>query len=99
MGSLFNYVEKNHRKACCVFNEFQEIATLPESKRIEGTLRSHIQMHKSISFIYVGNRWTNRIVDPTWIRINANFSEPIQIRPVTDCRYYRWRYELHGRQY
>lgn len=29
---------------------------LPESKRIEGTLRSHIQMHTSISFVYVGSR-------------------------------------------
>ena len=26
---------------------------LPESKRIEGTLRSYIQMHTSISFVYV----------------------------------------------
>lgn len=56
MESLFRYVEKNNRRACCVFDEFQEIATLPESKRIEGTLRSHIQMHKSISFVYVGSR-------------------------------------------
>lgn len=56
MESLFSYVEKNNRKACCVFDEFQEIATLPESKRIEGTLRSHTQMHKSISFVYVGSR-------------------------------------------
>lgn len=56
MESLFSYVEKNNRKACCVFDEFQEITTLPESKRIEGTLRSHTQMHKSISFIYVGSR-------------------------------------------
>jgi hypothetical protein len=56
MEGLFSYVEKHNRKACCVFDEFQEIATLPESKRIEGTLRSHIQMHKSISFLYVGSR-------------------------------------------
>ena len=56
MEGLFSYVEKHNRKACCVFDEFQEIATLPESKRIEGTLRSHIQMHKSISFVYVGSR-------------------------------------------
>jgi hypothetical protein len=56
MESLFSYVQKNNRKACCVFDEFQEISTLPESKRIEGTLRSHIQMHKDISFIYVGSR-------------------------------------------
>jgi hypothetical protein len=56
MESLFSYVEKNNRKACCVFDEFQEIAALPESKRIEGTLRAHIQMHKSISFVYVGSR-------------------------------------------
>lgn len=56
MESLFNYVEKQSRKACCVLDEFQEIGTLPESKRIEGTLRSHIQMHKSISFVYVGSR-------------------------------------------
>jgi len=53
MESLFAYVEKNNRKACCVFDEFQEIAMLPESKRIEGTLRSYIQMHTSISFVYV----------------------------------------------
>jgi hypothetical protein len=29
---------------------------LSESKRIEGTLRSHIQMHTDIAFVYVGSR-------------------------------------------
>jgi len=56
MESLFSYVQKNNRKACCVFDEFQEISTLPESKRIEGTLREHIQMQKNVSFVYVGSR-------------------------------------------
>ncbi|RIE05707.1 AAA family ATPase [Candidatus Cryosericum terrychapinii] len=56
MASLLSYVQKNHRKACCVFDEFQEISTLPESKRIEGTLREHISMQKDVSFVYVGSR-------------------------------------------
>lgn len=57
MENLFNYVERNNRKACCVLDEFQEISLLPNSKKIEGILREHIQQHKSISFVYIGSKY------------------------------------------
>lgn len=56
MEGLHNYVKKVKRPACIVFDEFQEITELPEAKRIEGTLRSHIQFQNEISYFYVGSR-------------------------------------------
>jgi len=50
------FLKKRKIKACFVFDEFQEITELPESKNIEGTLRSYIQSEKEISFFFVGSR-------------------------------------------
>jgi len=53
---LENYVKKNNLKACVVFDEFQEITTLEESKKIEGIIRGFIQQQENISYIFVGSR-------------------------------------------
>jgi hypothetical protein len=56
LNSLYRYVERHHRRACIVLDEFQEIAALEESKTIEGTLRSFVQEHSSVSFLFLGSR-------------------------------------------
>jgi ATP-dependent protease HslVU (ClpYQ) peptidase subunit len=56
LSSLYRYVERQHRRACIVLDEFQEIAALEESKTIEGTLRSFVQEHSSVSFLFLGSR-------------------------------------------
>ena len=56
MEGLYNYVKKMKLPACIALDEFQEITELPEVKRIEGTLRSHIQFQKEISYFYIGSR-------------------------------------------
>ncbi|SNZ02707.1 hypothetical protein SAMN06265182_0187 [Persephonella hydrogeniphila] len=53
---LEKYVKKNDLKACIVLDEFQEITTLKESKKIEGLLRNFIQEQEDISYIFVGSR-------------------------------------------
>jgi len=56
MEGLHGYVKKKKLSACIVLDEFQEITELPEAKKIEGVLRSHIQFQKEISYCYVGSR-------------------------------------------
>ncbi len=56
MDGLYRYVKDKKLRACIALDEFQEITELPESKRIEGILRSHIQFHKEIAYFYVGSR-------------------------------------------
>lgn len=56
MQGVGDYVKKNKLKASVVLDEFQEITELPESKEIEGILRSHMQFHKNISYFFVGSR-------------------------------------------
>src|SRR3972149_2286695 len=50
------HVKKEGRRACIALDEFQEITELSEAKKIEGTLRSHIQFHKEIAYFYIGSR-------------------------------------------
>ena len=56
MDGIHKYVKGKKIKACIALDEFQEITELPESKKIEGILRSHIQHHKEISYLFVGSR-------------------------------------------
>lgn len=53
---LNKYLNKNDRKCLIIFDEFQEITGLPESKRVEGILREYIQNQQNISFFFVGSR-------------------------------------------
>ena len=52
------WVEKMRKNAFIIFDEFQEITQLPESKKLEGLMRSKIQGHKEISYFFVGSRRT-----------------------------------------
>ena len=56
LEGLQKYVNKRDLRACVALDEFQEITELPESKRIEGILRSHIQQQKKVSYFYIGSR-------------------------------------------
>lgn len=50
------YLKTEKKKACIAFDEFQEITTLPESKKIEGIMRGYIQEQKNASHLFVGSR-------------------------------------------
>ncbi len=60
IGDIFDSLEqylKKHKKQCLlVFDEFQEITELPESKEIEGLLREKLQASRTISCFFVGSR-------------------------------------------
>jgi len=47
--------EKQNKKLVIVFDEFQEILNL-NKKNIEGTLRAHIQHHRSVAYIFAGSK-------------------------------------------
>jgi len=53
---LNKYLKDSKHRCLVVFDEFQEISSLPENKRIEGILREHIQNQDNISFFFVGSR-------------------------------------------
>lgn len=50
------YAEQKGRGACVVLDEFQEITQLEESRAIEATMRSIVQRHQSVAWLYVGSR-------------------------------------------
>lgn len=50
------FAKRKNVKICIVLDEFQEIVSLPESKRIEGILREHIQRQRDIAYFFVGSR-------------------------------------------
>ena len=71
MEGLYAYVKRKRLKACIALDEFQEITELPESKKIEGILRSHIQFHKGITYFYVGSR--RRILNDMFLNKSRPF--------------------------
>ena len=55
--NLFGSFVKEHPKGFnIVLDEFQEIANLPDSIKIEGILRSQIQTHVNAGYFFVGSR-------------------------------------------
>ncbi len=56
MEGVHAYVKKSNVRACIVLDEFQEITELEQAKRVEGTLRSHMQFHQEIAYFFVGSR-------------------------------------------
>jgi uncharacterized protein len=53
----FGKVAESHKEGFhVVFDEFQELTELPESKQVEGVMRSCIQTHKNVSYFFVGSR-------------------------------------------
>jgi len=71
MEGLYGYVKKKKLKACIALDEFQEITALPDSKKIEGILRSHTQFHKEITYFYVGSR--RRILNDMFLNKSRPF--------------------------
>ena len=71
MAGLYAYVKKKKTRACIALDEFQEITELPESKKIEGILRSHIQFQKEIAYFYVGSR--RRILNDMFLNKSRPF--------------------------
>ena len=49
------YARKKKKKAIIVFDEFQEILNLDDDE-IERTLRSHIQFHQGIAYVFMGSK-------------------------------------------
>lgn len=56
LEGLYRYVTQRGIQACVALDEFQEITELPESKRIEGLFRAHIQTHREVSYFFIGSR-------------------------------------------
>lgn len=56
IGALDDYCGKHEIKVCLVLDEFQEICNLKDSKKIEGLLRSGMQVAKNVSFMMMGSR-------------------------------------------
>jgi len=53
----FGNVTKAHKEGFhVVFDEFQELAEIPEARQIEGVMRSYIQTHSNVSYFFVGSR-------------------------------------------
>jgi len=49
------YAKQKKKKAVVVFDEFQEILNL-EDEQVERTLRSHIQHHQNVSYVFMGSK-------------------------------------------
>lgn len=71
MEGLYGYAKRKKLKVCIALDEFQEITELPDSKKIEGILRSHTQLHKEISYFYVGSR--RRILNDMFLNKSRPF--------------------------
>ena len=71
MKGTYNFVKRKKLRACVALDEFQEITELPESKKIEGILRSHMQLHKEISYFFIGSR--RRIIKDIFTDKNRPF--------------------------
>ncbi|MFC1484831.1 ATP-binding protein [bacterium] len=55
LESVKKFSDKEKRKLVICFDEFQQIALFP-TDRIEKTLRSHIQTHANVSYIFMGSK-------------------------------------------
>lgn len=71
MDGIYKYTKKKRLRACIALDEFQEITELPECKKIEGILRSHIQFHKEIAYFYIGSR--RRILNDMFLNRSRAF--------------------------
>ncbi len=101
LESLYRYVTSRGVPACVALDEFQEITELPESKRIEGLFRSHIQLHREISYVFIGSR--RRILkemfsDKSRAFYKSAFAYPLGEVPRNDfVDYIRAHFERSGK--
>lgn len=54
--SVKRYTEKGDTRAVVVFDEFQQVGELQQSHRIESIIRSQIQTHRNICYIFMGSK-------------------------------------------
>lgn len=58
---LFDFVEKycalKKKKACVVFDEFQEITTIENGSLLEREMRSSMQHHQRVSYAFLGSKY------------------------------------------
>ncbi|MCP5045636.1 MAG: ATP-binding protein [bacterium] len=54
-NGLYHYIKSNNKRAVVVLDEFQQLGEL-EDTRIEKTLRSIIQGHREISYVFMGSK-------------------------------------------
>jgi hypothetical protein len=80
MEGVERYSEKKKIKISVALDEFQEIMELPESREIEGILRSHIQRHRHISYFFVGSR--RRILQDMFTLKNRPFYKSAFLYPL-----------------
>ncbi len=55
-AGLFRHLSRKNLQCIMVFDEFQEITRLEESKAIEGTLREQMQGSRGLSCFFIGSR-------------------------------------------
>lgn len=56
LESVKKYTDKKGLKAVVVFDEFQQIAQVQQSHKVESIIRSQIQNHQNISYIFMGSK-------------------------------------------
>ncbi len=56
MAGLGTFIAEQQKGVHLVFDEFQELTELSESRQIQGIMRSHIQTHSRASYFFVGSR-------------------------------------------
>ncbi len=55
-NSLESYCTAHHKKACIIFDEFQEIKNMPDSDLLEREMRSAFQHHQNVSYAFCGSQ-------------------------------------------
>jgi uncharacterized protein len=54
--SVKKYTERSGTRAVVVFDEFQQVGELKQSHRIESIIRSQIQAHRNICYVFMGSK-------------------------------------------
>ncbi len=54
--ALENYCGRKRKKGTVIFDEFQELASIPDGKIIEREMRSALQHHKHVSYAFSGSK-------------------------------------------
>ncbi|MBD3321295.1 MAG: AAA family ATPase [Chitinivibrionales bacterium] len=75
LSELFDAVEKHamrsKKKACVVFDEFQEVAVIENGEIIKKCMRSSFQHHKKVSYAFLGSK--NHLIKSIFGDTNSPF--------------------------
>lgn len=56
LKALHEFSQSEPKGCFVVLDEFQDLTNLSDSANIEGRMRSHIQQHKKVSYLFIGSR-------------------------------------------